>query len=106
MITLTPITWTVRCGPKHERYGDPYEGVATVQRCGDVAHVSAACGKLPIADQMELSRMLRGMGFLAINFERVVDGELCHCRRELKRKPDAKLTGELKAEKSKGDLSL
>ena len=40
MITLTPITWTVRSGPAHAEYGDPYEGVATVQRCGDVAHVS------------------------------------------------------------------
>ena len=40
MITLTPITWTVRTGPEHAAYGDPYEGVATVQRCGDVAHVS------------------------------------------------------------------
>lgn len=40
MITLTPITWTVRAGTAHEQYGDPYDGVATVQRCGDVAHVS------------------------------------------------------------------
>lgn len=34
MITLTPIAWTVRTGPAHEGYGDPYEGVATVQRWG------------------------------------------------------------------------
>jgi hypothetical protein len=93
VITLTPIVWTVRTGPAHEGYGDPYEGVATVQRCGDVAHVSAACGKLPIADWRELDRTLREMGFAAIVFERVKDGSVCHCRRDLQRKPGANLTG-------------
>lgn len=94
MITITPITWTVRTGPEHAQYGDPYDGVATVQRCGDVAHVSAACGRLPIDAQIELCRTLREMGFVAIVFERVVGGEMCHCRRELTRTPDANLTGE------------
>ena len=94
MITLTPIVWTVRTGPAHEGYGDTYEGVATVQRCGDVAHVSAACGKLPVTDQCELSKRLREMGFGAIVFERVRDGELCHCRRELRRESGANLTDE------------
>ena len=89
MITLTPIVWTVRSGPAHAEYGDPYEGVATVQRCGDVAHVSAACGKLPMSDQIELCRTLREMGFTAIEFERVRDGALCHCRRELRPKSGA-----------------
>lgn len=88
MITLTPIVWTVRSGPAHAEYGDPYDGVATVQRCGDVAHVSAACGRLPITDQIELCRTLREMWFTAIEFERSKDGVMCHCRREL-RKPDA-----------------
>lgn len=93
MITLTPIVWTARCGPEHTKYGDPYEGVATVQRCGDVAHVSAACGRLPMFDQVELSKRLREMGFAAIVFEVAKGGEMCRCRREL-RKPDAQLTGE------------
>lgn len=88
MLTITPIVWTVRTGPQHAAYGDPYEGVATVQRCGDVAHVSAACGRLPLGDQVELSRVLREMGFVAIEFDRSKDGAMCHCRREL-RKPDA-----------------
>lgn len=89
MLTITPIVWTVRTGPQHEGYGDPYEGVATVQRCGDAAHVSAACGRLPLGYQVELSRMLRGMGFSAIVFERVKNGKMCYYRREL-RKPDTK----------------
>lgn len=88
MLTLTPIVWQVRAGLTHEQYGDPYDGVATVQRCGDVAHVSAACGRLPITDQIELCRTLREMGFVAIEFDRSKDGVMCHCRREL-RKPDA-----------------
>ena len=88
MITLTPIVWTVRTGSEHAQYGDPYDGVATVQRCGDVAHVSAACGRLPIDAQIELCRTLREMGFTAIEFERSKDGVMCRCRREL-RKPDA-----------------
>ena len=85
MLTLTPIVWTVRAGLAHEQYGDPYDGVATVQRCGDVAHVSAACGKLPINDQCELSRMLREMGFAEIIFETVKDGGM----RKLRPKPGA-----------------
>lgn len=93
MLTLTPITWTVRCGKEHAQYGDPYEGVATVQRCGEVAHVSAACGAMPLHEQIELSRLLKGMGFWAIIFERCANGEVKSYRREL-RKPDANLTGE------------
>ena len=89
MLTITPITWTVRCGSGHAQYGDPYEGVATVQRCGDVAHVSAACGALPICEQVKLSRELKEMGFSAIVFERVKDGEM----RTIKHKLGAKLTG-------------
>ena len=89
MITLTPIVWTVRTGSEHAQYGDPYAGVAVVQRCGDEAHVSAACPQFPLVDQVELSKTLREMGFVAIVFERAVKGEMCHCRRELKRKPDA-----------------
>ena len=83
MLTLTPIVWTVRSGPAHAEYGDQYEGVATVQRCGGVAHVSAACGKLPIGDQVELCRELKGMGFSAIVFELVKDGEMRTKRRKL-----------------------
>lgn len=82
-LTITPIVWTVRTGQCHAEYGDPYDGVATVQRCGDVAHVSAACGALPISDQVELSRALREMGFCEIVFERVKDGEMRYFRREL-----------------------
>lgn len=84
MLTIIPITWTVRAGPEHTGYGAPYDGVATVQRCGDVAHVSAACGKLPISDQVELSRMLRGMGFGAVVFERKSNGGMKSFRRELR----------------------
>lgn len=90
MLTLTPIVWTVRCGGVHARYGDPYDGVATVQRCGEAAHVSAACGALPLAEQVELSRVLREMGFAAVVFERIKDGEIQTIRRKL----GAKLMGE------------
>lgn len=90
MITLTPIVWTVRTGPAHECYGDPYEGVATVQRCGDAAHVSAACGALPLTDQCELSRLLRGMGFTAIVFERQSNGGMKSFRRELRQHTEDK----------------
>ena len=83
MITLTPIVWTVRSGHAHAEYGDPYEGVATVQRCGDEAHVSAACGRLPIEAQIELCRELKGMGFSAIVFERLKDGKMQTKRRKL-----------------------
>ena len=87
MITLTPIVWTVRSGPAHTEYGDPYEGVATVQRCGDEAHVSAA-KDLCFEDQVCLSQKLREMGFRAIVFERVKGGEFFRRRRELRSKFD------------------
>lgn len=84
MITLTPIVWTVRTGKEHRMYGDPYEGVATVQMCGDVAHISAACNNLPLRDQVELSRKLKSLGFVAVIFERIKNGETHYLRRELK----------------------
>jgi hypothetical protein len=83
VITLTPIVWTVRTGHAHAAYGDPYEGVATVQRCGESAHVSAACGKLPIDAQIELSRELARMGFKSIVFERFKDGKQASRSRSL-----------------------
>lgn len=84
MITLTPIVWTVRTGKEHRIYGDPYDGVATVQRCGDVAHISGACHSLPLKDQIELSRKLKSLGFVAVVFERIKNGEINYLRRELK----------------------
>ena len=54
-----------------------------------MAHVSAACGALPICEQVKLSRELKEMGFSAIVFERVKDGEM----RTIKRRLGAELTG-------------
>ncbi len=81
MITLTPIVWTLRCGEDHCKFGDPYEGVATVQRIGDNAHVSGA-SKLPFKDQLELCSILRSMGFISVIFERYKNG----VKKEYKRK--------------------
>lgn len=83
MITLTPITWTARVGPEHTRYGLPYEGVATIQRCGDSAYVSAACGNFPLEDQIELSKLLKEIGFTSIIFERIKHGKVYSRKREL-----------------------
>jgi hypothetical protein len=83
MITLTPIVWTVRVGSEHAKYGDPYDGVATVQGCGNEAHVSAGC-RIPLGDQVELSRRLREMGFAVIVFERSKGGKMVRYKRSLK----------------------
>lgn len=41
--TLTPAAYTLRCGPHHTSYGDPYTIAAHVQRIGkDGAHIVAA----------------------------------------------------------------
>ena len=82
-LTITPITWTVRCGDQHKQYGDPYLVVATIQRCGDVAHVSAVCGYLPLCEQAELRQHLRTLGFAAVVFERVKNGKMRSFRRKL-----------------------
>ncbi len=85
MLTLTPIVWIVRSGSSHEVYGDPYEGVATIQRCGDVAYISAACGELPIGDQLELKKRIREMGFKTAVYDRVIDGRVKRFKWELNR---------------------
>lgn len=86
MITLTPIVWVVRAGSEHAKYGDDFEGIAVVQRCGNVAHVSAAKGPLSLADQAELAKTLRSMGFSKIVYERARNGELrCRQRNLLQR---------------------
>lgn len=41
---------------------------------GDVAHVSAACGELDIADWRELYRSLKEFGFKSVQFERMKQG--------------------------------
>lgn len=81
MLTLTPITWIARCGDCHFSYGDPYEGVATVQGFGDYAHVSAA-SKLSLKDQIQLCSILRELGFKWVVFERYKNG----IKKEYKRK--------------------
>ena len=40
MWTATPPLWTVRWGPLHRAYGDPFAGVATLIRAGDQGFVS------------------------------------------------------------------
>ena len=73
--SLTPVVWTLRTGELHDRYGDPYDAVATVTRMpDDTAYVSGAVTR----DGVILRHMrkavlaaLKDAGFKRVEFERI-----------------------------------
>jgi len=83
MVTLTPVVWTLRCGDCHAIYGDDFNGVATVVRAGSVAHVSGAFGSMPIKEQVNLTSLLRDMGFEYVEFDRKKGDKFVTLRRKL-----------------------
>ena len=71
-VTLKPIVYVLRGGENHEKHGDPWEFVASVQRIGDVAYIEGGRGELPpIA---EIRQILRREGFTQAKWERIENG--------------------------------
>lgn len=69
--TLTPTAYTLRCGPHHASYGDPYTIAAHVQRIGkDRAHISGASGEWGPYRRAVLS-ILRREGVRVVELERM-----------------------------------
>jgi hypothetical protein len=68
--TATPFAWTIRWGADHEKYGDPYEGVATLVRCGDKGYVSATAGsKLRISEMREFFKFCKAEGIAKVDWD-------------------------------------
>jgi hypothetical protein len=69
--TLTPTAYTLRCGPHHASYGDPYTIAAHVQRIGkDRAHISGASGEWGPYRRAVLA-LLRQDGVRTVEIERM-----------------------------------
>ena len=68
---------TIRCGPEHKCYGDPYTIAAHVQRIGkDRAHISGASGEWGPYRRAVLD-LLRREGVRVVELERVgKDGKM------------------------------
>jgi len=83
-VTITPTNWTIRAGPEHTKYGEPYELVATVlSPHPEEAWIIGACCALSMRDATEIEQRLRGMGFRVVRWQRVRDGEMRVRRRRL-----------------------
>lgn len=69
--TLTPTAYTLRCGPHHASYGDPYTIAAHVQRIGkDRAYISCASGEWGPYRRAVLA-LLRREGVRVVDLERM-----------------------------------
>lgn len=58
----------VRMGPKHEKYGDPYDSTVIMITNGKTAHFKGACGKL--SEIKYLLEELKSKGFECATWER------------------------------------
>ena len=61
-ITLTPVVFVLRAGPKHNKYGDSYDFAATVTVAGEVSHIQGAAGKLTLKVAREVRAALKKHG--------------------------------------------
>lgn len=70
-VHLEPVVLTARFyeGGKSYENGDPYDGVCTVQKEGNVAYISAAHGRVA-RHRRELFRKLRAMGIKQVRWVR------------------------------------
>jgi len=68
--TFEAITGTLRAGPEHRKYGDPWVFAATVQVLGDVAYISAAHGTYGTDTARALRKALRKQGVRRVVFHR------------------------------------
>jgi hypothetical protein len=68
--TYSPIVGHVRWGKDHHKYGDPYEGVATLIRAGDKGYVAATCGVgLKRAEMLEFFKFCKEQGLWPIEWD-------------------------------------
>lgn len=71
-LNATVIVWIVRAGPRHFRYGDPYDTCCVVVREGDsrVEVEALAGGPLKLSDFREMQRLMLSEGVLEITWVR------------------------------------
>lgn len=69
--TITPTTCTLRCGDRHEKYGDPYEFVATVCLRGDTAYICGGGGKWKHEWRDAVADALQALGVKGVEYERL-----------------------------------
>jgi hypothetical protein len=68
--TATPTQWGVRWGNDHHKYGDDYQGVATLTRVGDKGYVSQTCGTgLTIKEMREFFQFCREHGIKMVEWD-------------------------------------
>ena len=70
MVHVEPITFTVRLFLKGKVWGDPFDGVCTVQKTGSVGFVSAYHGKLNKAGTVQLLEELEQYGITELKWVR------------------------------------
>lgn len=68
--TLEVVTGTLRAGPDHHAYGDPWDFAATVQIMGSSAYISAARGTYGPETARALRDVLRARGVTKVVFHR------------------------------------
>lgn len=75
-VTVTPLICTIRCGDHHEKYGDPYEFVATASLRGGTAYICGGCGRWKHEWCNGIAESLRSLGVKGVDYERVRSGVL------------------------------
>lgn len=77
-IILEPITLIWRSGPELNRFGDPFNFVATIIIDNEIAHIKGAAGTLPnIKEVRNLSSILRKQYAVKdIKWERLKNGDV------------------------------
>lgn len=75
-VTFHWLEGQIRLGPEHEKYGDDWTMIITVQRVGDTAHLSGGNGRLTMDAWKEIARGLYREGFRWVCWERSRKGKM------------------------------
>ena len=70
MLHIEPIVFTVRVFLNGKEWGDPYDGVCTVQKTGTVGFVSGYHGKLDKQAVVDLAHELEPYGITELRWVR------------------------------------
>lgn len=70
MISIAPVIYSIRGGPTHNKYGDPYEWVVSGMALEDEIYLYGMAGKFDVTSMRQLRVLFRNMGFSKVSWER------------------------------------
>lgn len=70
-VSLDPVALIARSGENHNKYGDPYDTVATITRGESHWYIQATIGKMRVSEAKQLTNLLKAIHDIPIKWIRI-----------------------------------